>query len=173
LTSSSGFRVAVNETASPGLALNRGVTDQFVEGNGSSAKVSLPYDAFIHSNKDAVIKLDAKLADNSPLPDWVRFDPATGSFEVNPPKDFKGKLDLKVIAMDDDSREAVALFQLFVGDMPAEQKSQSRNSLTEKLRLAGLQRPITLIKLGGEVTKPAPAREVSVRAVEVPRATAG
>ncbi|WP_396431470.1 hypothetical protein, partial [Limnohabitans sp.] len=173
LTSSSGFRVAVNETASPGLALNRGVTDQFVEGNGSSSKVSLPFDAFIHSNKDAVIKLDAKLADNSPLPAWVRFDPATGSFEVNPPKDFKGKLDLKVIAMDDDSREAVALFQLFVGDKPAEQKPQSRNSLTEKLRLAGQQRPITLIKLGGEVTKPAPTREVSVRAVEAPKATAG
>jgi hypothetical protein len=103
----------------------------------------------------------------------VRFDPATGSFEVNPPKDFKGKLDLKVIAMDDDSREAVALFQLFVGDKPAEQKPQSRNSLTEKLRLAGQQRPITLIKLGGEVTKPAPTREVSVRAVEAPKATAG
>ena len=74
--------------------------------------------------------------------------------------------------MDDDSRQAVAIFQLFVGDKPAEQKPQSRNSLTEKLRLAG-QRPITLIKLGGEVTKPAPAPEVSVRAAEVQKATAG
>jgi hypothetical protein len=172
LTSSSGFRVAVNETAAPGLALLRGITDQFVEGNGSTAKVSMPFDAFIHSDKDAVIKLDAKLADNSPLPNWVSFDPATGSFEVNPPKDFKGKLDLKVIALDDDGREAVALFQLFVGDKPAEQKPQSRNSLTEKLRLAG-QRPITLIKVGGEVTNPAAARDVAVRGAELQRAKAG
>lgn len=171
LTSSSGFRVAVNETASPGLSLHRGITDQFVEGNGSSSKVSLPYDAFIHSNKDAVIKLDAKLADNSPLPNWVRFDPATGSFEVNPPKDFKGKLDLKVVALDDDGREATALFQLFVGDKPAEQKPQSRNSLTEKLRLAG-QRPITLIKVG-DVTRPSAAPEVAKRVAAVQRATAG
>jgi VCBS repeat-containing protein len=171
LTSSSGFRVAVNETASPGLALNRGITDQFVEGNGSSSKISMPYDAFIHSNKDAVIKLDAKLADNSPLPNWVRFDPATGSFEVNPPKDFKGKLDLKVVAMDDDGREATALFQLFVGDKPADQKPQSRNSLTEKLRLAG-QRPITLIKVG-DVTRPSAAPEVAKRVATVQRATVG
>ena len=172
LTSSSGFRVAVNDTASPGLSLYRGITDQFVEGNGSSSKVSLPYDAFIHSNKDAVIKLDAKLADNSPLPNWVRFDPATGSFEVNPPKDFKGKLDLKVVALDDDGREATALFQLFVGDKPAEQKPQSRNSLTEKLRLAA-QRPVTLIKVGGDATRPSPAPEVAMRAAAVQRATAG
>jgi len=171
LTSSSGFRVAVNETASPGLSLHRGITDQFVEGNGSSSKVSLPYDAFIHSNKDAVIKLDAKLADNSPLPNWVRFDPATGSFEVNPPKDFKGKLDLKVIALDDDGREATALFQLFVGDKPAEQKPQSRNSLTEKLRLAG-QRPITLIKVG-DVTRLSAAPDVAKRVAAVQRVTAG
>ena len=99
------------------------------------------------------------------------FDPATGSFEVNPPKDFKGKLDLKVVALDDDGREATALFQLFVGDKPAEQKPQSRNSLTEKLRLAG-QRPITLIKVG-DVTRLSAAPDVAKRVAAVQRVTAG
>ncbi len=145
LTSQSGYRIPVNEAAAPGLSLNRGVTDQFVQGTQVTTKISLPFDAFIHSNKDAVIKLEAKQADNRSLPQWVQFDPVSGVFEVTPPKGFKGKLDLKVIARDDDGREVTALFQMFIGE---QEKStpQSRESFSEKLRLAG-KRPITVVRM--------------------------
>jgi len=105
----------------------------------------MPADAFVHSKQDAVVKLEAKLADDAKLPAWVRFDPQTGSFEVDAPKNFKGKLDLKVIARDDDGREATVMFRIFVGEEPAKDqpandkpagKLSSRNSLSEKLRLA-------------------------------------
>ena len=121
--------------------------------------MALPFDAFIHSNRDAIIKLDAKQADDAPLPNWVQFDAAAGVFIVTPPPGFKGKLDLKVIARDDDGREAVAIFQMFVGE-EAPARPQSRESFTEKLRMAG-KRPITLVR-AGDVSHKLPAREVHV-----------
>ena len=156
-TSASGYQIAVNETAPPGLTLNRGVTDQFVRSTEAASKVSMPFDAFIHSNKDAVIKLDAKQANDTPLPKWVQFDPATGVFEVTPPKGFKGKLDVKVVARDDDGREATAIFQMFVGEQSQDQapvnRPQGRSSFSEKLRLAG-KRPVTLVRVSDAASRP-------------------
>ena len=147
LTSAGGPQFVASESAPPGLTLFAGVTDQFIQTTDADTKISLPYDAFIHSNKEAVIKLQAKQADDSPLPKWVEFDPAAGTFTVKPPKDFKGKLDLKVIARDDDGREAVAIFQMFVGEQDQNTtKPQSRTSFTEKLRMAG-KRPVTLVRV--------------------------
>lgn len=136
VTSSSGYAIPVSESAPPGLTIYQGITDQFVQTTGTTSKVSMPFDAFVHSNKDAVIKLEARQADNTALPSWVSFDPASGVFEVTPPPAFKGKLDLKVTARDDDGREATAIFQMFVGEQEPV-RSQSREGLSEKLRLAG------------------------------------
>jgi hypothetical protein len=138
-TSSSGYQIPVNDSAPPGLTIYRGVTDQFVQGTDVAVKVSLPFDAFIHSNKDAVIKLQAKQSDDSPLPKWVQFDPVSGVFEVAAPKGFKGKVDVKVVARDDEGREVTAMFQLFVGEQnstPLNGRPQGRNSFSEKLRFA-------------------------------------
>lgn len=156
VTSGSGYQIPVSESAAPGLSLYQGITDQFVQTTGAVTKVSLPFDAFIHSNKDAVIKLEAKRADDSKLPDWVQFDPSTGVFEVTPPKGFKGKLDLKVLARDDDGREAVAIFQMFIGEQ-TDTRPQSRDSFSEKLRIAG-KRPITLVRVA-DATNKMPVRE--------------
>jgi hypothetical protein len=171
VTSSSGVPIPVSETAPPGLSLYQGITDQFVQSTDMSTKVGLPFDAFIHSNKDAVIKLQAKQADDSDLPSWVQFDATTGVFEVTPPKNFKGKLDLKVIARDDDGREAVAIFQMFVGEQTTD-RPQSRDSFTEKLKMAG--KPlITLVRVADGVNK-APVREATpVREAAPVRVRAG
>jgi hypothetical protein len=141
LTRSEGFPVVVDANRPEGLQVFKGVTDQFVEGT-STAKVSMPYDAFVHSKADAVIQLTASQADGTPLPPWVRFDQRTGSFEVDPAASggFKGKIELKVTARDGENREATVLFRMFVGEQPPAEKPadkpQSRNSLSEKLRLA-------------------------------------
>lgn len=161
-TSASGYQIPVNESAPAGLTIYRGVTDQFVQGTQVATRVSLPFDAFIHSNKDAVIKLEAKQANNAPLPAWVQFDPTSGVFEVTPPKGFKGKLDLKVLARDDEGREAVAVFQLFIGEQ-TQVGPQSRSSFSEKLRLAG-KRPVTLVRVAELPSKPVVRESVRVRA---------
>ena len=148
-TSSSGYQIPVTDSAPPGLTVYRGVTDQFVQGTEAAVKVSLPFDAFIHSNKDAVIKLQAKQSDDSPLPKWVQFDPASGVFEVTPPKGFKGKLDVKVVARDDEGREVTAMFQLFVSEpstAPVDGRPQGRNSFSEQLRFAS-KRSAYLVKV--------------------------
>ena len=54
--------------------------------------------------------------------------------------------DLKVLARDDEGREAVALFQMFIGEQ-APSSPQSRDSFSEKLRMAG-KRPISLVRVG-------------------------
>jgi hypothetical protein len=118
----------------PGLTVFKGVTDQFVDSDKGS-RVSLPYDAFAHTNASAVIRLQAAQADNSPLPPWVSFDPQAGNFDVKPPEGFKGKLELKVVARDNEGREATVIFRVFVGEQP-----QSRNSLSDKLKLAAAKR---------------------------------
>ena len=165
LTSNSGFPIVAIENAPPGLSLNKGVTDQFVEQNSNSAKFTIPYDAFMHSKQDAVIKLQAKQADDAPLPVWVKFDPQSGTFEANPPPNFKGKIELKVIARDDDGREATSIFRLFVGDDSTDKpKPQSRNSLSDKIRLAA-KRPAAmpvLIKVTEPVAKPSPMAEAAI-----------
>ena len=171
MTRESGYQIPVSDTAPVGLSLYRGVTDQFVQSTTTTTRISLPFDAFIHSSKDAVIRLQAKQADDSNLPNWVQFDPVTGVFTLTPPPDFKGKLDLKILARDDDGREAVALFQMFIGEQTAPQP-QSRDSFSEKLKMAG-KRPITLVRVGDGVNK-APVREVApVREAAPVRVRAG
>ncbi|MEY2994921.1 MAG: hypothetical protein RL357_1856, partial [Pseudomonadota bacterium] len=163
LTSDSGRPFIVSETAPPGLSLYQGITDQFVQSTTGATEISIPFDAFIHTDKNAVIKLTAKQADDSNLPSWVEFDPAAGTFTVKPPADFKGKLDLKVIARDDNGNEAVSIFQMFIGEQetkPAE-RLDSRNSFTEKLRMAG-KRPITLVRVA-DVPQPVQDRVVVQR----------
>jgi len=148
LTSNLGFRTVVNESAAAGLNVYRGVTDQFVDGS-DSAKVTIPADAFIHSVQEAVVKVEAKQVDNTSLPSWVVFDSKTGTFDVNAPPEFKGKLDIKVTARDDQGREAAVIFRIFVGKQPEGQKPaekpagkpQGRNSLSEKLRMAVKRNP--------------------------------
>lgn len=46
------------------------------------------------------LALSATLADGSPLPAWISFDPDTNIFSGTPPKDFNGQILLKVTATD-------------------------------------------------------------------------
>ncbi|MEY4676823.1 MAG: hypothetical protein RLZZ470_1330, partial [Pseudomonadota bacterium] len=84
-----------------------------------------------------------------------------GTFDVKPPPEFKGKVELKVIARDQDGREAVSIFRLFVGEeAPAEQKPQSRNSLSEKIRLAAKRaNPAAIRVMQESAERKAPAAE--------------
>jgi hypothetical protein len=60
----------------------------------------------------AVVYLSARLADGSPLPGWLRLDPATGAFVGIPPEGFDETLKIEVIARDTEGREAKTRFEL-------------------------------------------------------------
>lgn len=133
-TSGAGFQVPVVEGDAPRLSTYRSVADQFVEGN-RSVTFTLPYDAFVHTRSEATVVLAATLTDGQALPAWIRFDARTGSFSLNPPPDFSGEMEVKVIARDNEGREAATVFRLFVGEGKA--KLPARSSLSEQIRLAG------------------------------------
>ncbi|MBV0881847.1 VCBS domain-containing protein [Noviherbaspirillum sp. L7-7A] len=134
ITSSAGFQIAVVEGDAAQLSTYRSVADQFVEGN-RSVTFTLPYDAFVHTRAEATVVLAATLTDGQSLPAWIRFDARTGSFSLNPPPDFSGEMEVKVIARDSEGREAATVFRLFIGEDKG--KLPARSSLSEQLRLAG------------------------------------
>ena len=134
MTSSSGFRAAVIEGSAPALTLFKGIDDQFVESVGNVTSFALPSDAFAHTRAEATLTLEAKMADGSRLPDWVLFDGQAGVFRLTPPAGYTGELEVKVIARDNEGREAEAKFKLNVA--PKVMKV-GRESLSEKLKLAG------------------------------------
>jgi hypothetical protein len=133
-TSGAGFQIPVVEGDAARLSTYRSVADQFVEGN-RSVTFTLPYDAFVHTRAEATVVLAATLTNGESLPAWIRFDARTGSFSLNPPPDFTGEMEVKVIARDNEGREAATVFRLFVGEDKA--KLPSRSSLSEQIRLAG------------------------------------
>jgi hypothetical protein len=74
----------------------------------------VPLTAFAHTDPAAVVYLSARLADGSPLPGWLRLDPASGAFIGVPPEGFDETLDIEVVARDTEGREAHTRFELDV-----------------------------------------------------------
>jgi VCBS repeat-containing protein len=59
----------------------------------------VPLATFFDIDGPALI-MTATLASGAPLPNWISFDAATGSFTGTPPQDYNGILDIKVIGSD-------------------------------------------------------------------------
>lgn len=93
---------------------DKGITDQFID-PGRVTTFNLPNDAFAHTRPEAVLTVTARLTDGRPLPNWVLFNPQSGTFTVTPPPGFTGELEIQVIARDNDGREATANFKFNVG----------------------------------------------------------
>ena len=113
---------------------------------GSRISVTVPADAFAHSQADAAVALQAAQANGAALPAWLSFNPKTGTFEGTPPPGFKGEVAVKVIARDNQGREAVQSFKIKVGtgvDTLAPGRSgeaprpAGRSSLTQQLHDLG------------------------------------
>ena len=65
----------------------------------SALSFKVPSGTFSDPDGDA-LTLTATLADGSPLPSWITFDAATGTFSGTPPQDYNGQVALKVTADD-------------------------------------------------------------------------
>jgi hypothetical protein len=105
-------------------------------------EISVPPDVFAHTDPNAVIELSARQPDGRPLPNWVRFDAASGKFTVNAPKGTTGDIAVKVVARDGDGREAATVFHIRVGGKQAQAQPQpeGRAGLSEQLHQAARQR---------------------------------
>jgi len=134
LTSEAGFRSVVIESTRVGPALYRPVADQFFPSNRTGT-FTVPADTFAHTRTDAILRLEARLADGRALPGWVVFDARTGTFRVTPPAGYAGDLEVRVVARDQDGREAIARFKLKV--TAGVMVNPGRPSLSDQLGAAG------------------------------------
>jgi large repetitive protein len=122
----------------PSLSLYRGVPDQFSPPN-SIVQFTIPRDAFAHTQPSVQVTLLATLVDGTPLPDWLVFNRSTGTFEGVAPRDFRGELRIKVIAVDEQGLQAEAVFRFYIGEPTT--SSSPASGLREQLqRLSYLSR---------------------------------
>ena len=148
-TRSEGFRTVVAKAEEPALVLFQGVPDQFVDA-GTRLSMSVPADAFAHTQPKAIVRLAAVLQDGRPLPTWVQFNGQTGQFTGEVPKGLNGELKIKLVARDLNGREAIALFRINVGEVRANgdaagnAAASGKAGLTERLNKAGQGKAATL-----------------------------
>jgi Ca2+-binding RTX toxin-like protein len=66
---------------------------------GTAWSFTIPLDAFTDPDGDPMV-YTADLADGSPLPGWLAYDPETRTFQGTPPAGFNGNLAIRVTAFD-------------------------------------------------------------------------
>jgi len=105
--------------AGQSLFVYRGIPDMQLLGDGS-ASLLVPRDAFAHTDPQAIVLLEARLANGEPLPEWLTFESLRGEFVVgSPPDGLEGVTEVEVTARDTQGREAHAFFALQVGALRA------------------------------------------------------
>jgi hypothetical protein len=115
----------------PTLVLSKPIGD-FTVDSGMTMRFVVPADTFVSGDGSAPL-LSARLADGSPLPSWIRFDPATGTFTGTPPAGGM-LLEIEVVAKDANGNEVRSIFKVQTG---APQASLVGNDL---LLALGLQK---------------------------------
>jgi hypothetical protein len=144
-TRSEGFRTVVVKAEEPALVVFRGVPDQYTE-SGARISLTVPADAFAHTQPKEVVRLAATLQDGRPLPVWVQFNAQTGQFAGEVPPGTTGELRIKVIARDMQGREATSLFRVNIGvkgitEREGEKNPAGKAGLSDQLRQRGAAVP--------------------------------
>jgi hypothetical protein len=136
-TRSEGFRTVVAKADDPALVVFRGIPDQYTE-SGNRLALTVPSDAFAHTQPKAIVRLAATMQDGRPLPTWVQFNGQTGQFVGEVPSGQNGELRIKIIARDAEGREATSLFRINIGNMNVKNgdavKAPGKVSLSDRLR---------------------------------------
>jgi len=96
------------------LIVNAPMRDAVIS-EGSRISVTVPATAFAHTSSGATVTLSATRSNGASLPGWMNFNPRTGTFEGTPPPGFRGEVVVRVIARDNQGREAVQTFKIVVG----------------------------------------------------------
>jgi len=89
----------------PALLAAIPMTSVAVSGDGGLS-FSLPRGTFVEAVPNAKVMVDALQANGAPLPGWLHFDPASGTFNGKPPAGWHQQLDLQVTARDSQGNRA-------------------------------------------------------------------
>jgi hypothetical protein len=101
-------------------------------------QLDVPLNAFSVRPTEVPVNLSACLAGGVALPEWVKFDPRLGRFDVSAPEFLDHDVALQVIASSEDGQSAVADFKIKVCNQQnhADPVLPGRQGLTEKLQQA-------------------------------------
>lgn len=113
---SSGSYVFAPPAATPTVA--QPLRDTTV-GEASQFVVAIPVDTFVESVAGNTLSYTVTLADGRALPDWLEFDPATGTLSGTSPDGDVAPLYLKITAIEDGGLRASTTFKLTVSDVSA------------------------------------------------------
>ena len=106
-----GALVSDQQKGGDKLFVYKGINNTFGE-IGVGLDYHVPREAFGHTDPNAIVQLEAGLADGNPLPEWMDFDPTSGTFSGRPPADAGDAVEVKVIARDNEGREASTTFRI-------------------------------------------------------------
>ena len=86
--------------------------------SGMGIDYSLPDDAFTDADGEESQDMEIVVSDaaGGELPEWLSYDPDTGTFSGVPPEDFQGTIKLKVEAVDEFGESAADMLTLQFGD---------------------------------------------------------
>jgi hypothetical protein len=138
------------ETNGHRLFVYHGVPDMRLLVDGP-AMLRVPTDAFAHTDPSAIVHLEARLANGSPLPGWLRFDGLRGVFSGVPPEGVEETLELEVLARDTEGREARTQFTLEI------------DSLRQRVDAAGLALGLDVDKEEAEKARKAGVATAGIR----------
>jgi hypothetical protein len=145
------------------LIVNKGMSDMDVKLSGKAATIefSVPRETFAHGRTDTTVTLSATLADGSPLPPWLSFEPAKGKFSGQP-EDFRGELKIRLIARDNQGNQVEVEFSIRIGDSVEKISIRGKPSLSAQIALAN--RPgepdRSLLKMRQPVKRPMPVQRM-------------
>jgi hypothetical protein len=77
--------------------------DAKLDANGKATYI-LPPSTFVGGKGD--IKLTAYTKDGKPLPDWIKFNPVNGKFEISMPQDAREPVEIQIIGTDSKGDQA-------------------------------------------------------------------
>jgi hypothetical protein len=89
--------IILSSTSDSGLRNPVMPPDAKLDDSGKATYI-LPPSTFVGGKGD--IKLTAFTKDGKPLPDWIKFNPANGKFEISMPQDANEPLEIQIIATD-------------------------------------------------------------------------
>jgi len=143
----------------PSLTLANKVPEQYAD-SGAKTSFSIPQDAFVHSDPTEVLTITAKQVNGQPLPNWVSFDPGTGTFKAQTPPNYVGELNVKLTARDSKGHEVTTIFNFSIGKKKDTlSEPQGRASLSSQLK--SMSRDSTLPSGKTGALKPLPRADLN------------
>jgi hypothetical protein len=145
------------------LIVNKGMPDMDLKLSGEAATVefSVPRETFAHGRTDTTVTLAATLADGSPLPSWLSFDPAKGKFSGQP-ENFRGELKIRLIARDNLGNQVEVEFSVRIGDSVEKISIRGKPSLSAQIALANRpwNQDRSLLTMRQPVKRPLPVQRM-------------